>query len=183
MNEELANPYATPEVHADEPVESEALAGRGRRLFAFWLDGLFNVLLSLPGILLIHDRFFEYVQQSAESTPPPPFFEFFTPQEIVYMYLGTAVLTVLYAYLLTTRGQTLGKLILGIRVVRHDDLSNPGFVRAFLIRYFLHFFVLYQIPILFLGLLYFIVDSLFIFRHDRRTIHDLLAGTTVVNTR
>ena len=38
------------------------------------------------------------------------------------------------ATLLSLFGQTLGKMALGLRIVDNEDQSNPGFVRAVLVR-------------------------------------------------
>jgi uncharacterized RDD family membrane protein YckC len=50
-------------------------------------------------------------------------------------------------------------------------------VRAFLLRGTLPFMV-EQIPLV--GLLFWLVDSCFIFREDQRCLHDLVAGTRVI---
>ena len=79
--------------------------------------------------------------------------------------------------LLAWRGQSVGKLLLRLRIVRELDGEAPGVVRAFLIRGSLPFMV-EQIP--FVGFVFWIVDSCYIFRDDHRCLHDLFAGTTVV---
>lgn len=75
--------------------------------------------------------------------------------------------------MVTQRGQTIGKRLLGIRIVRKDTMQNGGFVVNVLKRGFLNG-LLSLIP----G--YFLVDCLFIFRADRRCLHDMIAGTIVV---
>jgi len=96
---------------------------------------------------------------------------------IVLIWFGT--LSVVQIILLSTRGQSLGKLILRIAIVDNVDKTPPGFVRAALIR---------QLPIMavsvFLpqwGLVYQFIDALPIFGSGRRCIHDRIAGTIVVN--
>lgn len=76
--------------------------------------------------------------------------------------------------MVSKQGQTIGKKLLGIRIVRKDTMENGGFVVNVLKRGFLNG-LLSLIP----G--YFLVDSLFIFREDRRCIHDMIAGTIVVH--
>ncbi len=87
------------------------------------------------------------------------------------------VLVVLFSifqvFLLSTQGQTLGKSLMNIKIVTAEDETNPGFLRAFIVRYIVT------------GLLGFIpffslANYLFIFRDDYRCIHDHLAGTKVV---
>jgi uncharacterized RDD family membrane protein YckC len=79
--------------------------------------------------------------------------------------------------LLSLRGQTLGKLLLRIRIVRFGGGLRAGFVHAFLLRSLLPE-MLRIIP--FLGVVFWLVDIGFIFREDRRCLHDLIAGTVVV---
>ena len=87
-----------------------------------------------------------------------------------------AALLLVQMGLLALRGQSVGKLIVGLRIVRLDG-SAPGFLHAFLLRSCIPF-LLEQIPVL--GLVFWVVDSCFIFRDDHRCLHDLLAGTRVV---
>ena len=86
-------------------------------------------------------------------------------------------LTIYQCVLLTSQGQTLGKKIMGIRIVRWEDGGNPGFVGAFLMRAFVPGLI-YAVPLL--GFLFWLTDCSYIFRDDRRCIHDLMAGTKVV---
>ena len=80
-------------------------------------------------------------------------------------------------YLLAVRGQTIGKIAMGLRIVRFEDGGNPGFVKAVVLRTFLWGLVT-AIPVL--GGLAWLVGVLFIFRDDQRCVHDHLAGTRVV---
>ena len=77
------------------------------------------------------------------------------------------------AYLIATKGQSLGKRVAKTRIVRLDG-SAPGFVYGVLLRSWL---VVAITSVFSLGAL---VDALFVFREDRRTLHDLLAGTRVI---
>lgn len=81
-------------------------------------------------------------------------------------------------YLLAERGQTIGKIVMGLRIVRFEDGGNPGFVKAVLLRTFL-WALITAIPVV--GPLIGLVGILFIFRDDQRCLHDHLAGTRVVN--
>lgn len=81
-------------------------------------------------------------------------------------------------YLLAIRGQTIGKIVMGLRIVRFEDGGNPGFVKAVLLRTFL-WAIITAVPVV--GTLVGVVGILFIFRDDQRCLHDHLAGTRVVN--
>ena len=80
-------------------------------------------------------------------------------------------------WLLTTLGQTIGKKAMGLRIVRTIDLSNGGFVTNVLLR-IVASRAISLVPIV--GTLYFIIDPAFIFRDDRRCVHDHIAGTCVI---
>ncbi|HEY1052385.1 MAG TPA: RDD family protein [Prosthecobacter sp.] len=82
--------------------------------------------------------------------------------------------------LLTVRGQTLGKLMLGIQIVRHVDGGRAGFVKAVLLRGFL-FLVVGNLR--YLGMVFLVGDVLMIFRQDRRCLHDIVADTRVIKRR
>lgn len=75
--------------------------------------------------------------------------------------------------LIATRGQSLGKMLLGMKIVDRQG-GNPGFVSGVILRNWLRA-ALNFIP--FFGL----VDALVIFGDSRRCIHDFLAGTHVVD--
>jgi uncharacterized RDD family membrane protein YckC len=144
-------------------------ASRWVRLGAILLDTFIGCLLLLPGFgLLAAAGVFTHADQPN------------TPLLIAgFAVTGLAFLVLLgiQIYLLTTRGQTIGKKLLGIKIVNFDDETNPGFVKAFLLRAFVNGLI-GSIPMI--GMVYSLVDICFIFREDRRCLHDLLAGTKVV---
>lgn len=87
--------------------------------------------------------------------------------------LAFAAIFIFQIVLLTKDGQTLGKKALNIRIVKVDTGQNGGFVSNVLLRVVVNG-LLGFIP------LYGLVDPLFIFRADRRCIHDFIAGTQVI---
>ncbi|MFM7067364.1 MAG: RDD family protein [Gammaproteobacteria bacterium] len=96
---------------------------------------------------------------------------------IGFMGLGWLAFIAFQCYLLATRGQTIGKIVMSLRIVRFDDGGNPGFVKAVLLRTFV-WAIITAVP--FVGPLVGLIGILFIFRDDRRCLHDHLAGTRVV---
>jgi uncharacterized RDD family membrane protein YckC len=89
------------------------------------------------------------------------------------LVLWTILLSI-HIYLLTTRGQSIGKIVMKTRIVGIDTGENKGFVANVLLRGLLNS-ILCIIP------LYVVVDSCFVFRDDRRCLHDLIGGTKVIN--
>ncbi len=103
--------------------------------------------------------------------------------ELIILGPFVIYLMVVNIILIIRRGQSIGKHWLNIAIVNNKTGVKIGFWRFALLREFVgRTFVIGSIP--FLGLLfqpfYSIVDSIFIFRKDRRTIHDMIANTKVV---
>ena len=92
------------------------------------------------------------------------------------LVLGFILFLLIHGYLIATRGQTVGKALLKIRIVRSDG-SPASFGRIVGLRY-LTTSVLASIPIA--GTIYGLVDALMIFRASRRCLHDNIADTIVV---
>lgn len=160
------NPYAPPAVDVSSAARrssSAVLATLGQRLGASLLDALTALGCMIP--LMVG---FGAIESSTNE---------WKGAGGLFVALGGLALLGLIVYnvvLLTQRGQTLGKKWLDIRIVTVDDQSNPGFVKAVLLRSFVNAIIANVVP--FYGL----VDICFIFREDRRCIHDLIAGTQVV---
>ena len=82
----------------------------------------------------------------------------------------------LNGYFLVNRGQTLGKMLLRIRIVDAESTEIVSFWRVFVLRW-LVWVIIGLIPILSLAAL---INPFFIFKKQRRCLHDYLAGTIVI---
>ena len=165
------NPYAPPEANIEVPesVDNE-LAGRWLRLGGSLIDTVIFVVVFLGAIYLFGalDGFLT----GQETT---------SPGEDALLLLGSLVLFVaLNGYLLATKGQTIGKVAVGTRIVSVDDGSLVPLWKLMLLRY-LPYFGLGYIPIG--GQILSLVNALMIFKADRRCLHDHTAGTKVVIAR
>jgi uncharacterized RDD family membrane protein YckC len=165
-------PGAAPVAPAPAASGNELIpADRGSRLGAALLDSVFGLILVGPGmVLMAMGGAFEETSGADTNTP-------FLLAGVCGLGLGMLLLAVVQIYLLVTRGQTIGKKIVGVKIVAYDTGENAGFVKAVLLRGFVNGLI-GGIPVV--GGIYALVDILFIFRDDRRCIHDLLAGTQVV---
>ncbi len=166
---EDSNPYRAPDaVVADVAMAGElALASLSERLLGAILDGLIMLALILP-IMFMGGYF-----QAAMSGQMPGI-----GTQLLYTLIGFAVFCVVQAYPLSQTGQTWGKRVMKTRIV---DLSGaqPS-LTTLLARRYLPVQVAAAVPIL--GNVLVLVDSLLIFRADRRCGHDLIAGTRVIKT-
>ena len=79
--------------------------------------------------------------------------------------------------IISTDGQSIGKRMMKIRILKYEDDSNPGFVHAVVLRAFVNGLI-GGIP--FVGPIYALADLLFIFGEEHRCLHDLIASTKVV---
>lgn len=145
----------------EEATRERPLADRDVRLLAVMLDrGVF----ALPvGLVVLGYSTVDPIEIVAGSA-----------QQIgnLVQWISMLGLFVTQAVLITVRGQSLGKIVAGIRIERPDG-SLPGFLRAVLLRAWV-FNALALCGIVPL------VDALMIFSSERRTLHDLLADTRVV---
>ena len=163
-------------VRAVTGVES---ASRWLRLPAAMIDGLLKTLCYLP----ITIPLVRAVMAEALSGERRTFGEISQlTGTIVNDHLPRALpllggLMLVQLALLAWRSQSIGKLLLGLRIVRVADGGPAGVMRAFFLRGSVPFLI-EQIP--FAGFVFWVVDSCFIFRDDHRCLHDLLAGTRVV---
>ena len=137
------------------------LAGRSTRFGAVLLDLLFFVACLIPGIVVL----------SFSSSDRGKWFGFAL---IAIAFLGICIIQMVF---LVKHGQSLGKRALGIKIVSVSDESIPGFVKVYLLRQFVPALIC-GIP--YAGIVVWLADSLFIYRYDRRCLHDLIAETKVV---
>jgi uncharacterized RDD family membrane protein YckC len=153
------------------------LASRWRRLVGAMADGGLEALCWIPTSSAMAQTMADMVNDGAFE--PDQFMTAF--RESINLSLPYLVpLLVLQVVLLSLRGQSVGNMLVGTRIVRAPGGERVGFVRAFLLRGFLAR-VIRQLPLI--GGIFWVVDSCFIFRDDRRCLHDLIAGTKVINTR
>jgi len=137
-------------------------AGVGRRVLAFFIDMLAGFAV-LGGVLAV-------AEETTRPGPPEMSFALLAVTGIAFA-VSLALLSIAYFPLLEWRfGQTLGKYLLGIYVVREDGLrpSLPAtIVRR--IPFFLEFFW---------------IDAIVAFFNERnQRAFDLVAGTVVVENR
>lgn len=167
-----SNPYAPPRSNV-EGVESDSsdlvLADRGTRLGASLLDGLITGI-PIMGLVWATWAAFGF----GFLNPPRGSTGFLI--SLIALVISVAVSLAVNGYLLATYGQSVGKRICGIRIVRQDG-TLPTLWDSFAKRQVV-VLIIGQIP--FVGGLFGLIDVLFIFKEDRRCLHDRIAGTMVV---
>jgi uncharacterized RDD family membrane protein YckC len=97
---------------------------------------------------------------------------------MIFMLLVMLIFLVYNIRLLGASGQTIGKKLVGIKIASFPDGSPAPLSRILLFRY-LAFGVVTAIPII--GQIVGLADIACIFRSDKRMLHDMMAGTIVIN--
>jgi len=156
------NPYSAPAapVLQSDAAATATPASRWKRLGAYLLDTVAFFAVLFPAILvdsLGRDK------DSGASTAAG-----------LLILAGLVALLVIDLILLHRHGQTVGKRLCGIRIVRSNG-QRTGLGRLFGVRYLLAQGVLGIVPF------FSLIDALFIFGQDKRCLHDLIADTTVVD--
>ena len=90
--------------------------------------------------------------------------------------LGVLSIAAYQWYLVATTGQTLGKRMLKIRIVKADG-DPAGFLHGVVLRSWI-MFLFGMVP--YVGSCAGLVDALMIFSESRRCLHDRIAGTIVI---
>lgn len=169
MPDTHTNPYRPPDsfVHdpTPDPQGEPALASRWQRLGAALLDSIIGLAYGLPIMWAL--GVFDYIGRGQ--------------REPVSLAIGTGIVSfamfvLVHGYFIRKTGQTLGKKLVGIRIAALDS-HVAAFGKIVWVRY-LPIWVVSMIPAL--GSILPLIDVLFIFRADRRCVHDLIAGTRVV---
>lgn len=168
-------PTAAADPVAPRPGEPAApddvpLASRFKRLVAVIVNALLT--WGVPAVLVASasPALFDPLATEAEQEAAVGEVE-----SLLVLFWICAVLIV-QGVLLASRGQTIGKILLRVRIVRVDGSRASG-ARLIGLRVLVPGALGVVVP--FFGL----IDPLFIVRSDRRTVHDLIADTKVVVAR
>lgn len=161
------------------------LAGIGARTGAALLNAFIYFLSVTPGSMAMTRAIMENNPQLAEGGVPrlEDLNLTVAAESVALVWAGLLAALLVQVVLIAVRGQNLGKLLVGVRVVRIADGAAAGFLHGAVLRFALPVTMIFLLNVLFpLGLLFLFVDYAFMFRADRRCLHDLVAGTKVVQS-
>lgn len=177
------------EVRRDHELPTVEPASRGARLVAKLIDLAIFIIPAVIFWTTLMEKPLEAIMTEAQ-TNPEAFLNTMQTQMQKMQESGNItvslmnglmnILMLTNVVLLTVRGQTLGKLLLRVQIVRFSDGGRAGFIRAVLLRAVLFpvmSFLMYMHP---LAQLLLLLDVLLIFRQDRRCLHDFVADTRVI---
>ena len=160
-------------VSSDDPITQTKRypnATRLSRLLAQILDGLILMFATVPLMLLLNVGAGLDWELVMETGVLP------IDQALLFTSVGIFVYVLVNGYHLWYFGQTLGKKMMQIAIVDQND-KVPAFAKIVGLRY-----VPFQLVGALPGLaLISVIDIFMIFRSDRRCLHDLAAGTRVID--
>ena len=203
MNDQIENPYSVPQARlggSTPDMDGVVLASVGQRIGARCIDlGLWILASAIVVIIVVvwvivnaavsggfdpssndpfEGTFMEDLQEFQEFDSWTDFFNVHKPWVYLGLIFGQVIFLLLQGYLLVNQGQTIGKYLLKIRIVDRDTHQKPAFGDLYLRRYFL--IELLELISTWVMFIFRIVDFLFLFKDDRRTIHDMVANTIVI---
>jgi uncharacterized RDD family membrane protein YckC len=141
------------------------------RLIAVIVDGLLMTVAFGMGLWLTHTL--STLRMAQDPLEVLRLSKSWEPATVVFMGSFSALLCVVQWMLLSTRGQTAGKMLMSVRII---SLSGrlPGFVQAVVLRNWLRHLLAF-IPF------FALVDLLFGLGGEHRCLHDWISGTRVVS--
>lgn len=161
-----SNNYAAPEAELETKNDQEAvLASRWARLGAAIIDGLIMIIPAFLVTFLFIGSF--DMEAMAEIS-------LFT--NFIIGLVNIALFFVIHGKVLFSNGQTWGKRVAGIKIVK---MSNEQMDNFTLIKRYAFYFGVSIVPLI--GGLLSLVNVLCIFAGSKRCLHDHVAGTQVVN--
>lgn len=166
---EYRNPYAAPAAQVvAAPVDHDdglEPADRGRRLLAYLIDCGIYFAAMLPAVI------------GALRFKPERGIGALGGSLILFSLVCIVALFVYWCVLMHRDGQSIGKRVMGMRIVRTDG-SRASLRRMLVLRYFVPGLV-GAIP--YVGWAFSLANPLWIFGEERRCLHDLFCDTMVVN--
>ncbi|WP_331344420.1 RDD family protein [Cellvibrio sp. UBA7661] len=177
MNDQT--PDSQPEFRSHQPAMDNT-ASYGKRFGAFVID---TVLMMVALVFLLQYLGLEPSQSNDMEAAQAEMIQKLQnlPDSSKRLLAFSPIITffLLHGFLLHQFGQTIGKRILGIAIVTMDN-QKPPFLMLILQRYVSQW-LMGMVPVI--GLLLRLADIVFIFRADKRCIHDHLAKTKVIDLR
>ena len=176
------NPYRSHE-EGDSPIDGQAametlqLATLLQRFLGALIDSVFQFVLIIPGIVMMIVGLVFAIEEEQRTGEPAQFPAIFAAG-VGVMVCGGVLTLGIQIFLLVTRSQTVGKYLMQTQIVDFETGQSADWIHSIILRILVNSMIS-SIPCI--GMFYSIADILFIFRDDRRCIHDLLASTTVID--
>lgn len=171
MSEE--NPYSAP---VTDPIPAQSISGPlqlatpSARLGGAIIDGLINAAVIVPLVFL-----FGFGGADDSGSPTGPSFA----DTAILTVMGFVAFAAIQWKFLSATGQTIGKKVAKTRIVTMQ--GTKPIIGDLLGKRYAFMNLIGAVPVV--GGILALVNVLFVFRKDRRCLHDLIAGTQVVIVR
>jgi uncharacterized RDD family membrane protein YckC len=172
MNDPI-NPYAPPQANIipeSNPDQAQRLASPWRRLGAALLDSIILMVIFMP-LMWVGGYFARSMERAAKG-------QSWDMEQLLWSAVGFGIMIAINWNHLG-RGQTIGKGVMQLRIVRKDGASADR--QLIILKRLLPIQLIALVP--YLGGLFALVDSLCIFRAQHNTLHDDIAATKVIDLR
>lgn len=170
MSDTADQRFAPPQAHvADLAPGEQVLAGRGTRFMAAVVDGLVVAGVIWGAFMIPLLQPLAEIQAAAALKGV----WHWNPLSLLFGFVGFLLVQ---GWPLLTRGQTIGKILFKLRIVRTDG-SRPEAWRLLGLRYGIGIALNMNVVA---SMIYGLVDSLLIFRESRKCLHDSIADTQVI---
>jgi uncharacterized RDD family membrane protein YckC len=182
MFDDSQNPYAAPSSlpggdFGRANYDQDVLAGRFTRFAAAFVDGILTFVVLGP--IYYATGFINRAMRQ----------EVGVVEQLLMTLVSMGIILLLNGYLLASRGQTIGKFLTKIQIIDYQSSKLVPFLKLYVFRY-LWLLPLTVVVALIPGALddnlvnlVALIDALLIFGAARRCLHDLIAGTKVVEYR
>ena len=169
MSDAVDSRFAPPVAHVEDVATGEVTLGsRWMRLGASIIDGLISACaIWLVSMLPVFHFLVERRDDAWSNSVWRPY----------PMLLGFCIFLIIQGWLLVTKGQTVGKLICKLRIVRTDG-SKPEAWRLLGLRYGVGVVLSMNTTV---SMIYSLLDGLLVFRASRQCLHDTIADTKVIS--
>ena len=168
------NPYQAPATTTPTKAPSKQKRVPARRFARFagaMVDGILLGLINTPILLFVILPLLNSSFQELSTLAYDPIYL------VVGFVVGQLVFLAVQGYLLATKGQTVGKLLVKTRIVKTGTSDVPEFIPLYTKRYLI-MGIIFSVPVI--GGFIALANALMIFRDNRHCLHDDIAGTDVI---
>lgn len=160
-------------------VASAPLASLGKRILGAVLDNVLTIVALSP--VITHLNLDAIAEKSGSFEGMQALMNNVPEMNVLIAMVLLLVIAVAQTALIIKRGQSIGKLILGTRIVDQESGIRPNAMNTFVLRSFV-IGLLYNLP--FIGMIIMVADlAMLVFSPERISLHDRLAKTLVVEAR
>lgn len=168
----LNNPYqspASPAIPSDMVAAGQILATRTERFAGALIDAVIGMAVGFAIMFGL-----QFALRVVGLVPNS--LAFWATFTVLGTVLGACAFLAIHGHLLSTKGQTIGKMVMKTRIVSLQGEQVP--MLDLILKRYLPLWVLGALP--YAGGIFGLVNALMIFRSNHHCLHDDIAGTNVV---